>query len=67
MVNTLSLNPQFLTDSKGNRISVVLPVNEFEKLMTALEDLEDVRLFDESKADLETSIPIDEAFKMIEE
>jgi hypothetical protein len=66
MVNTLSINPQFLTDSKGNRISVVLPVKEFEKLMSALEDLEDVRLYDESKADLEPSMPIDEAFKMIE-
>jgi len=31
-----------------------------------LEDLEDIRLYDEAKADTEPSIPIEEAFNSIE-
>ena len=63
----LTVHPQFITDSDGNKISVVLPVKEFEALLEELEEMEDVRLYDEAKASDEPSIPIDEAFKMIEE
>ena len=36
-------------------------------MIEELDDLEDVKLYDKAKADNEPSIPIDEAFKMIEE
>lgn len=45
---------------------VVLPANEFDMMMEELEELEDIRLYDESKADHEPSVPIDEAFTSIE-
>ena len=61
------MHPQFITDSNGNKISVILPVKEFDALLAELEEMEDVRLYDEAKASDEPSIPIDEAFKMIEE
>lgn len=62
----LSIHPQFIKDSKGNKTLVVLPANEFDTLMEALEDLNDIRLYDDAKAANEPSIPIDEAFKQIE-
>ncbi len=34
--------------------------------MGALEDVEDIRLYDESKGDHEPSIPVDDAFAIIE-
>lgn len=61
-----TINPQYITDKKGNRISVVIPISEFETILEELEELEDIRLFDEAKSDNESSIPVDEAFKMIE-
>jgi len=61
-----TINPQYIIDKKGNRISVVIPVNEFETIMEELEELEDIRLFDEAKSNNESSIPIDKAFEMIE-
>lgn len=58
--------PQYITDNKGNKISVVLPMKEYKKIMDELEELEDIRLYDEAMGDKEPSIPIDKAFKLIE-
>ena len=62
----LTVHTQFITDKQGNKISVVLPIKEFEQLLEELEELEDVRLFDAAKASNEETIPIDEAFSQIE-
>lgn len=62
----ITVHPQFITDNTGKKISVVIPVKEFQTLMEALEDIEDNRLFDEAMSVNEPSIPIEEAFKMIE-
>ncbi len=62
----LKLSPQYITDKKGKKISVVLSIKDFKALIEELEDLEDIKLYDEAKRSNEPSIPIDEAFKMIE-
>lgn len=62
----LSINPQYITNKKGKRISVVLPIKDFEAIIEDLEDLEDIRLYDQAKKSNEPSVPIDQAFKMIE-
>jgi hypothetical protein len=62
------METQFLTDEKGNRTAVLLPIKKYNKLLEKLEDLEDVRLYDEAKRDDDGyRISIDEAFKIIEE
>ncbi|CAM3933645.1 MULTISPECIES: hypothetical protein [Flavobacterium] len=45
------METQFLTDKKGNRTAVVLPIKQYNKMIEKLEDLEDVRLYDEAKKD----------------
>ena len=62
----LSIKPQYITDAQGNKLSVVLPIKDFNMLIEELEDLEDQRLYDEAKADNEPSIPLEEAFKMLD-
>ena len=37
------METQFLTDEKGNRTAVVLPIKKYNKLLEKLEDLEDVK------------------------
>lgn len=61
-----ALNPQFITDEKGKKISVVISVKEYEVIMEQLEELEDIKLYDAAKSVNEPSIPIDKAFEMIE-
>jgi len=62
----IKVNPQYITDKTGKKISVVLPMNDFKAIMEELEELEDIKLYDEAKKSNEPSIPIDEAFKIIE-
>jgi hypothetical protein len=62
----IKLNPQYITDNAGKKISVVLPMKDFIAIMEELEELEDIKLYDEAKKSNEPSIPIDDAFKMIE-
>jgi PHD/YefM family antitoxin component YafN of YafNO toxin-antitoxin module len=62
----LTLQPQYITDNTGKKISVVLPLEDFKAIMEELEALEDIKLYDEAKKSNEPSIPIDDAFKMIE-
>ncbi len=62
----LAIHPNFITDNQGRKISAVLPMKEFKTLLEELEELEDIKLYDEAKASHEPSLPIDEAFKMIE-
>lgn len=44
-----AIHPQFITDNNGNKISAVIPMEEFSAIMEELEDIEDVRLYDEAK------------------
>ena len=63
----IAIHPQFINDSNGKKAMVILPVKEFETIMEELEDIEDVRLFDEAKKnDTGERIPMEEAFRMIE-
>ncbi|QTA83350.1 Uncharacterized protein dnl_57500 [Desulfonema limicola] len=39
MINLNKLNIQYVTDYKGNRTSVLLPISEFEELLADIEDL----------------------------
>lgn len=62
-----TLHPQYIKDSSGNKSLVILPILEFENIIEALEELEDIRLFDEAKKnDSGERIPMDVAFKIIE-
>ena len=61
------MHPQYITDHEGNKISVVLPIKEYEILLEELEEMEDLKLYSLAKDSNEPSYPIEEAFKMIEE
>lgn len=59
--------PTFITDKKGKRISVILPIEEYERILEELDDQEDIRLYDEAKKEDDGErISLEEAFKMIE-
>lgn len=63
----LTVHPQYIKDADGNKSLVILPASEFEKLIEELEDIEDVRLYDEAKKhDTGERIPMSEVFETIE-
>jgi PHD/YefM family antitoxin component YafN of YafNO toxin-antitoxin module len=62
----LTVHPQYIKDTAGKSL-VILPQNEFDSLMEELEDLEDIRIYDEAKKnDTGERITMEDAFKMIE-
>lgn len=54
------MKTQFITDEKGNKISIVIPLEEYNRMVEDLEELDDIRLFDEVKARNEKSIPFEQ-------
>ncbi len=63
----MTLHPQYVTDSKGKAVSVLLPMKEFKSILEELEELEDIKLYDKAKKnDDGVRIPMDEAFRRIE-
>lgn len=55
--------PQFITDQKGNKLSVILPMRTYTAMLEELEELEDIRLYDAVKAKNEKSIPLEDYLK----
>jgi hypothetical protein len=54
------MKKQFITDDNGKKISVIIPIKEYEEM---LEDLDDIRLYDEAKTANESAIPLEEYTK----
>jgi hypothetical protein len=57
------VKPQYITNDQGEKLSVILPIDEYERMLSELEDIDDVRLFDEAKKDNTPSMPFDEYVK----
>ena len=65
------MSARFVVDENGKRVSVILPIEEYEGMLEELEELEDIRAYDEAKAALESGeddvIPLDQAIREIRE
>lgn len=61
----IPLHPQIITDTAGKKM-VILPMKEYKSIMDELEELEDIKSYDKAKTFKDSSLPIDEAFKIIE-
>ena len=54
------MQKQFITDSKGKKVSVIVPIEEYNDMIEKLEELEDIKLYDEVKGRKEETIPFEE-------
>ena len=65
------MSARYVVDENGKRVSVILPVEEYERLLEELEELEDIRLYDEAKAEIEREgnevVPLERAMREIRE
>ena len=52
---------KYVTDGQGNRVAVLLEVEEYRRLLDALEELESIRAYDAAVAVREDAIPFDKA------
>ena len=61
----ISINPQYIKNEAGQDVGVFLTTSEFRQLLEELEELEDIKAFDEAKNKDEESIPFRQALEEI--
>lgn len=62
----VSMNENFVVDKQGHKIGVFIDIKSYEHLMDELEELDDIRAFDEAKAAKDETIPFNQAVAEIE-
>ncbi len=62
-----ALRQQFIEDSQGKRIAVLMPIDQYNKMLEQLEEIDDIRSYDAAKAEEDEVIPFDQAVREIEE
>ena len=67
IINMITVHPQYIVNSEGQKVSVILSIQEFKSLLQHLEELDDIRLYDNAKKGKQEFIDIHQAFKEIEE
>ena len=61
-----TVNEGYVVDEDGARVGVILPMEEYRKLMEELEELESIRAYDAAKSSGDEAIPFDQAVREIE-
>ncbi|HFC98596.1 MAG TPA: hypothetical protein ENJ40_09130 [Thermosulfurimonas dismutans] len=61
----VSLN--FIIDEKGNKKAVILPIEVYKEILEKLEELEEIKAYDEAKASTDEVVPFELAVKEIED
>ena len=62
----MTLNKNFVVDAKGKKLSVLLPIKDYQKLLDELEELDDIKAYDKATNRKQEFIPLDKAIKEIE-
>ncbi len=55
---------QYLKDNNGKNVGIFLTIKEYEIILEKLEELEDIKDYDEAKVKNEPTIPLREAIKI---
>jgi len=61
-----ALRQQFIEDKQGQRIAVLMPIDQYNKMLEQLEEIDDVKAYDAAKAGDDEIIPFDQAVNEIE-
>jgi len=62
----VAIHPEFVIDEKNEKKAVMLPFAEWQQVMEELEELDDIRSFDEAKSRPSDTVPFEEVAKKIE-
>ena len=54
------METNFITNPKGKKLSVVVSIKQYQKMVEAMEELEDIKMYDAVKARKEEKISLKE-------
>ena len=61
------IHEQYVVDRQGRRAFAVVPMAEWKRILEALEELEDIRAYDEAKSRPSDAIPFSHAIAELRE
>lgn len=61
----IELHEEYLVDEQGNRKAVVISISEWQQVVQMLEELDDIRAYDEAKSQPSEAIPFEQAVSEI--
>jgi len=61
----IELHEEYVVDEHGNRKAVVVPIEEWKYVLELLEELDDIRAYDEAKSDPSEPMPFEQAVSEI--
>jgi PHD/YefM family antitoxin component YafN of YafNO toxin-antitoxin module len=59
------IHPEYVVDAQQKRKAVLLPVVEWEQIVDELEELDDIRAYDQAKSFSQERLPFDQAVREI--
>jgi len=62
-----STKERYVVDEKGQRVGVILDIDDYEKLLADLEELDAIRAYDSAKSSGDEAISLEQAIKEIEQ
>ncbi len=62
-----TVNGDYIVDESGARVGVIVPMEDYRKLMEELEELESIRAYDAAKSSGDEAIPFEQAIREIEQ
>ena len=62
----LTFKERYVVDAGGVRVSVLLDIEDYRRLMEDLEELESIRAYDAAKASGDKAVPFEQAVAEIE-
>ena len=63
----INVHPQYVVDATQTRTAVLIPAAEWEQILEALEELDDIRAYDAAKAGEQKAVPFAQALREIEQ
>jgi len=61
------VHAQYVVDENQQRKAVLVPLPEWERIISDLEELDDIRAYDEGKTGAQDTVPFEQAVREIEE
>ena len=65
-MNLFALHPEYVMNERQETRAVLLPMNEWQLLLEAIEELEDIQAYDAVKAQKLNIIPFEQAVQEIQ-
>jgi hypothetical protein len=62
----VTLHPEYVVDEKQRRKAVMIPLAEWDQIIEALEELDDIRAYDVAKAESQEAVPFESAVREIQ-